>query len=158
MQKTKLQNTEAILKIIEKEKSDEKVIVFTNGCFDILHPGHIDYLTKAREMGDLLIIGLNENASIARLKGVDRPINNVVDRITMLSALSCVDYIVTFAEDTPRNLIQELKPDILVKGDDYKIEDIAGTEEVLQYGGKVNLVPLLQGYSTSQFINRIKEL
>lgn len=158
MQKTKLRHTEAILKIIGKEKSDEKVIVFTNGCFDILHPGHIDYLTKAHEMGDLLIIGLNEDASIARLKGADRPINNVGDRITMLSALSCVDYIVTFEEDTPLKLITELKPDILVKGDDYKIEDIAGAAEVLQYGGKVNLVPLLQGYSTSRFINRIKEL
>lgn len=158
MQKKKLRHTEAILEIIRKEKANEKVIVFTNGCFDILHPGHIDYLTKAREMGDLLIIGLNEDASIARLKGADRPINMVGDRITMLSALSCVDYIVTFAEDTPLNLIKELKPDILVKGDDYKVEDIAGAAEVIEYGGKVNLVPLLQGYSTSQFINRIKEL
>lgn len=133
-------------------------IVFTNGCFDILHPGHVDYLQKAKDMGDLLVVGINDDDSIARLKGADRPIHELDDRVTMIAALQCVDYVVPFSEDTPLSLIVDIKPDILVKGDDYTVSEIAGSEDVLSYGGKVELVPLLKGYSTTDIIDRIKNL
>jgi rfaE bifunctional protein nucleotidyltransferase chain/domain len=133
-------------------------IVFTNGCFDILHPGHVDYLQKAKDMGDLLVVGINDDDSIARLKGADRPIHKLDDRVTMIAALQCVDYVVPFSDDTPLSLIQSVRPDILVKGDDYTVSEIAGSEDVLSYGGKVELVPLLKGYSTTDIINRIKNL
>ncbi len=133
-----------------------KKIVFTNGCFDILHSGHIHYLKKAAEMGDILIIGLNSDESVSRLKGPERPVNSQSDRAAMLTALRMVDYVVIFDDDTPLNLITMVKPDFLVKGGDYKPEQIAGYDVVTKNGGKVVTIPLLKGYSSSSIISRMK--
>ncbi|WP_049945711.1 D-glycero-beta-D-manno-heptose 1-phosphate adenylyltransferase [Butyrivibrio sp. LC3010] len=132
-------------------------VVFTNGCFDILHVGHIRYLEKASELGDYLIVGLNSDSSIKRLKGKDRPINPQQDRAEMLSALGFVDYIIFFDDDTPYNLIDELCPDILVKGGDYRIEDIVGADLVEERGGEVVIIPFVEGYSTTNLIEKISE-
>jgi D-beta-D-heptose 7-phosphate kinase/D-beta-D-heptose 1-phosphate adenosyltransferase len=129
-------------------------IVFTNGCFDLLHPGHISLLYQARALGDRLIVGLNTDASVRRLKGSERPVLSEQDRATLLSALACVDLVVCFDEDTPLDMIKMLKPDILVKGSDYKLEDVVGKEVVEAYGGSVKLVELVQGYSTSHLISK----
>jgi len=151
-------NLKSITEILSSIRDMGLTIVFTNGCFDILHPGHVDYLQKAKAMGDLLIVGINDDASISRLKGTDRPIHELEDRAIMLAALQCVDYVVPFSEDTPLSLIIDIKPDILVKGDDYTVEQIAGAKEVIKNGGKVELVPLLKSYSSTDIINKIKNL
>ena len=151
-------NLKSITEILSSIRDMGLTIVFTNGCFDILHPGHVDYLQKAKAMGDLLIVGINDDASISRLKGADRPIHELEDRATLLAALQCVDYVVPFSEDTPLSLIIDIKPDILVKGDDYTVEQIAGAKEVIKNGGKVELVPLLKSYSSTDIINKIKNL
>lgn len=130
-------------------------IVFTNGCFDLLHPGHISLLYQARALGDRLIVGLNTDASVKRLKGSGRPILSEQDRAAMLSALTCVDLVVHFDEDTPLNLIQALKPDILVKGSDYQTHEVVGREVVEAYGGCVKLVELVQGYSTTNITRKV---
>jgi len=130
-------------------------LVFTNGCFDLLHPGHIDYLTRAAALGDKLIIGLNDDDSIRRLKGASRPINPLQDRITMLSALRAVDLVIPFAEDTPAQLIAAILPDLLVKGGDYTLDTIVGAREVQAAGGEVVVMPFLPGYSSSRLIERI---
>ena len=133
-----------------------KKVVFTNGVFDILHTGHVDYLSKARDLGDILILGLNTDSSVKRLnKGPDRPINNEVARATVLGALECVDFIVLFDEDTPYELIKAVQPDILVKGSDYKPEAIAGYDVVMAKGGEVVTIELSQGFSTTSIINKI---
>ena len=132
----------------------EHRIVFTNGCFDLLHRGHIYYLSRAREMGDLLLVGLNSDGSVSRLKGKGRPVNDQKARAEVLGALGMVDYIILFEEDTPLNLIRALQPDILVKGGDYRIEEIVGYNEVTSRGGKVVTIPLLEGYSTTSIIDR----
>lgn len=134
--------------------SDSK-IVFTNGCFDLLHPGHINLLHQARALGDRLVIGLNTDASVKRLKGDKRPILCETDRAAILNALESVDLVVLFDEDTPLELIKALKPDILVKGADYSLEEVVGREEVEAYGGKVCLVNLLEGYSTTKIANKV---
>ncbi len=131
-------------------------MVFSNGCFDILHLGHIDYLEKARELGDKLIIGLNNDSSVKDLKGEDRPINDETSRARMLAALSFVDAVVLFAEDTPYELIKKLLPDILVKGNDYLAENIVGADIVVANGGEVKTVALVPGYSTSSIIEKIR--
>ncbi len=131
-------------------------IVFTNGCFDLLHPGHIDYLEQARKLGDRLVIGLNDDASIRKLKGSSRPINPMADRITMLSALRAVDLVVPFAEETPLALITLLQPQILVKGGDYQLDQIVGADVVRATGGHVTVIPFLDGYSSSSLIQRIR--
>ena len=131
-------------------------VVFTNGCFDLLHPGHIQYLNDAKALGDKLVIGLNEDDSIARLKGSSRPINPLKDRAAMLVGLKAVDAVVAFAEDTPQQLIALLLPDVLVKGGDYKPDDIVGAKEVREHGGEVVVVPFLEGYSSSKLIEKIK--
>ena len=133
-----------------------KRLVFTNGCFDLLHRGHIYYLSRARELGDLLVVGLNSDASVARLKGSGRPVNKVEARAEILGALAFVDYIIVFDEETPLNLITRLEPDILVKGGDYKAEDIVGYRKVSSRGGRVQTIPLLEGYSSSSIIDRNK--
>ncbi len=130
-------------------------VVFTNGCFDLLHPGHIDLLHRARALGDRLIIGLNTDASIKRLKGDHRPILTEKDRALILGALGCVDMVVLFDEDNPLNLIKEIRPEILVKGRDYKIDEVVGRDLVESYGGKVILVPILEGYSTTQITEKV---
>jgi len=137
-------------------RAQGKRIVFTNGCFDLLHPGHIDYLEKARALGDVLIVGLNDDDSIRRLKGASRPINPLSDRARMLSALRPVDMVVSFPEDTPLKLIQSLMPDVLVKGGDYKPDDIIGARDVRMNGGEVVVMPFVDGHSTSSLIERIK--
>jgi len=136
-------------------KNEGRRIVFTNGCFDLLHPGHIDYLDRAAKLGDILIIGLNDDDSIRRLKGKSRPINPLQDRTIMLAALRAVDLVVPFAEDTPLNLITTLMPDILVKGGDYQPDDIVGATEVRQNGGEVIVMPFIDGHSSTALIQRI---
>jgi len=132
----------------------ENKIVFTNGCFDILHRGHIYLLSRARELGDLLVVGLNSDASVTKLKGPDRPVNSQESRAEVLGALAFVDYIIVFEEDTPMDMIITLEPDILVKGGDYKMEAIVGHREVSSRGGQVISIPLLEGYSSSAIIDR----
>lgn len=130
-------------------------VVFTNGCFDLLHPGHVAYLEDARSLGDVLIIGLNDDDSIRRLKGAKRPINRMEDRAAMLSALRSVDLVVPFADDTPQQLIASLLPDVLVKGGDYLPDDIVGAREVRAHGGEVVVVQFLEGHSSTALIERI---
>lgn len=137
-------------------RNNKQKIVFTNGCFDIIHPGHIDYLSKARDLGDFLVLGLNTDNSIKKLnKAKNRPINNEKMRAFVLAALSCVDLIVLFDDETPYELIKYLNPFILVKGSDYKTEKIIGYDLVLANGGEVCTIPLLEGYSTSKLIEKI---
>ncbi|MDX8383375.1 MAG: D-glycero-beta-D-manno-heptose 1-phosphate adenylyltransferase [Ghiorsea sp.] len=138
-----------------KWKQEATKVVFTNGCFDLLHPGHIKYLADAQALGDVLVVGLNADASIARLKGETRPINPLLDRAAMLMGLKSVDLVVDFAEDTPLKLIAALLPDVLVKGGDYVADEIVGASEVVAAGGEVIVVPFLQGYSSTRLIERI---
>lgn len=133
-------------------------IVFTNGCFDILHHGHLDLLAKAADHGNVLIVGVNTDASVKRLKGDERPVNHEQDRLFQLASLLCVDAVVLFDEDTPQRLIELVQPDVLVKGGDYTIDTIVGAQQVLAAGGRVEVVPLVDGYSTSSLISRIKKL
>jgi rfaE bifunctional protein nucleotidyltransferase chain/domain len=135
----------------------ERKVVFTNGCFDILHRGHLEYLAAARSLGAMLIVGLNSDASVARLKGPARPVNGWADRCYALSSLFCVDAVIDFDEDTPLELIKALKPDILVKGGDYEEKDIIGAEAVTSAGGTVQIIPLVNGYSTTSFIEHLNE-
>jgi rfaE bifunctional protein nucleotidyltransferase chain/domain len=130
-------------------------IVFTNGCFDLLHLGHVDYLEKARQLGDKLIVGLNTDASVRRLKGPSRPLQDEMSRSRVMASLLFIDAVVLFDEDTPYELIREVSPDILVKGDDYAIENIVGHDFVLQRGGKVKTISLVKGYSTSGIVEKI---
>lgn len=143
--------------LIEKLKTEGKKVVFTNGCFDILHVGHLRYLEQAREQGDLLVIGVNSDASVKRLKGPTRPINSEMDRAEMLAGLKAVDYTVIFTEDTPVEIIDELKPSIHVKGGDYKKEDLPETEVVERNGGEVRILMLVDGKSTTSVVNKILE-
>lgn len=133
----------------------DQTLVFTNGCFDLLHLGHIDYLEKARHLGDVLIIGLNTDASVSRLKGPSRPITSENSRARVLAALEFVDMVVLFDEETPYNLIQTLAPDVLVKGGDYQVENIVGYDVVTKRGGKVLTLELVEGYSTTNIIDKI---
>ena len=145
------------IEIINKIKANRKKIVFTNGCFDLLHVGHIRYLAQAKRLGDFLIIGLNSDSSVKELKGEDRPINSFEDRATLLSAIESVDLVIMFEEQTPENLIKDIVPDILVKGGDYNIEDIVGYQTVMQNGGKVKTLSFYDGYSSTNYINKIKK-
>ncbi len=133
-----------------------ETVVFTNGCFDILHRGHVEYLTAAREQGDLLVVGLNSDVSVRRLKGADRPINREEDRAIVLAALAAVDVVTIFEEDTPHALISRLLPDVLVKGGDYRPEEIVGAREVEAAGGRVIVAPLLPGRSTTAVVQRLR--
>ncbi|MBP3253919.1 MAG: D-glycero-beta-D-manno-heptose 1-phosphate adenylyltransferase [Bacteroidales bacterium] len=133
----------------------QKTVVFTNGCFDLLHYGHADYLAKARSLGDVLIVGVNTDASVSRLKGTGRPVQDEKSRCMVLASMLCVDYVVLFDEDTPYNLIQSLQPDVLVKGADYKPQDIVGYDIVTANNGRVQTIEFAQGYSTSAIIDKI---
>ncbi len=141
--------------LVKSWQSSGQKVVFTNGCYDLLHPGHIHLLHQSRDLGDRLIVGLNTDASVRRLKGNTRPIVTERDRAAIVSALGCVDLVVLFDEDTPLQLIRAIKPDILVKGEDYGLDQVVGREIVESYGGRVCLVPLLQGYSTTQIAEKI---
>ena len=131
-----------------------KRMVFTNGCFDLLHRGHVYYLSRARELGDLLVVGLNSDASVRLLKGPGRPINSQEARAEVLGALAFVDHIIVFEEETPLKLITRLRPDVLVKGGDYKLEEIVGYREVTSWEGQVVTIPVLKGYSSSSIIQK----
>ena len=145
------------INIIKKIKAERKKIVFTNGCFDLLHVGHIRYLSQAKKLGDFLIIGLNSDRSVKKLKGKDRPIHSFEDRATLLSALNSVDLVIKFEEQTPENLIKEIVPDVLVKGGDYNIEDIVGYQIVIQNGGQVKTLSFYDGYSSTNYIDKINK-
>ncbi len=145
------------IEIINRVKDERKKIVFTNGCFDLLHVGHIRYLAQAKKLGDFLIIGLNSDSSVKELKGKDRPINSFEDRATLLSAIESIDLVIMFEEQTPENLIKDIVPDILVKGGDYNIEDIVGYQTVIQNGGQVKTLSFYEGYSSTNYINKIKK-
>lgn len=146
----------SLAKKLKSLRSRGKKVVFTNGCFDILHIGHIEYLKKAKKTGNILVIGLNSDSSVRLIKGRTRPVNNERDRAGMLAALYFVDYVTIFSEPTPERLIRRLRPDILIKGADWKIGEIAGGAFVKSYGGKVLRMPLVRGYSTSSLIKQIK--
>ena len=133
-----------------------KRIVFTNGCFDILHAGHVRYLAAAKNQGDILIVGLNSDASVRRLKGSTRPINGEEDRAEVLSSLHCVDYVVIFSEQTAETIVGKIKPDVYVKGADYTIDTLPEAKVVAGYGGKVAFIPLVPGRSTSNVIKKIE--
>ena len=135
----------------------QKKIVFTNGCFDILHVGHITYLAQARQHGDLLVVGLNTDDSVKRLKGPSRPINTQDARAKVLAALESVDYVVLFEEDTPQALIEKVKPDVLIKGGDYSLNNIVGADFVQKLGGKVLTIPFVEGYSTTATIQHLND-
>lgn len=143
---------EELLEQLQAARLRGETLVMTNGCFDILHAGHISYLEEARRLGDRLIVAVNDDASVKRLKGSERPLNKLEDRMTVLNALSCVDWVVPFSEDTPERLISQCLPDILVKGGDYKPEEIAGGKQVAENGGKVIVLDFLEGYSTTKLI------
>ena len=143
--------------IINKIKSERKKIVFTNGCFDLLHVGHIKYLSQAKDLGDILIIGLNSDKSVKKLKGNNRPINSFEDRAKLLAALKSVDLVIKFEEQTPENLIKEIIPDVLVKGGDYDIEEIVGYQTVIDNGGQVKTLSFYDGYSSTNYIDKINK-
>ncbi|MBL7124619.1 MAG: D-glycero-beta-D-manno-heptose-7-phosphate kinase [Dehalococcoidales bacterium] len=154
---SKIKSLEQLIVILdEKRKKKGKKIVFTNGCFDLLHIGHIKLLEQAKNLGDELVVAVNSDSSVRALKGEDRAFVPELDRAYIISALSCVDYVVIFSEPTPERLISELRPDILVKGADYEREEIVGREFVESYGGRVEQIPLVEGISTSSLIRRVK--
>jgi D-beta-D-heptose 7-phosphate kinase/D-beta-D-heptose 1-phosphate adenosyltransferase len=140
----------------KKIRNSGKKIVFTNGCFDIIHAGHVDYLRKASELGDYFVIGLNSDISVKRLKGINRPINSETARKIVLEGIKGVDDVILFDEDTPFNLINVVLPHVLVKGGDYSPEDVVGKVIVEENGGRVEIIPFLEGYSTSSIIDRIR--
>jgi rfaE bifunctional protein nucleotidyltransferase chain/domain len=143
-------------KQIDRLRSENKKIVFTNGCFDILHIGHARYLYAARELGEFLIVAVNSDSSVKTIKGPDRPVMNQAERSEMLAALECVDMVVIFDEDNPLEVIKYLMPDILVKGGDWKEEDIIGADVVKAAGGEVRRIPFINGFSTSDIIKKIE--
>jgi len=156
--KEKIVSQDQALKSIKAGREKNKKIVFTNGCFDIIHPGHIDYLSQARDLGDILVLGLNTDQSVRRLnKGSNRPINDERTRAYVLAGLASVDLIVFFDEETPYNLIKLLQPNVLVKGKDYEVEKIIGFDILKENGGEVITIPFLEGYSTSSLIKKIIE-
>lgn len=159
MEKTseKIKPTAEAKKKVAEWKSKGERVVFTNGCFDILHLGHVDYLEKARNLGDRLIVGLNTDSSVGRFKGPHRPVQDQQSRARILSSLQFVDMVVLFDEDTPLELISTLVPDVLVKGSDYLAEDIVGADVVRKAGGEVRTIDLVKGYSTSKVIEKIRK-
>ncbi len=153
-----LLNIDEFLKIRESLRNEEKKLVFTNGCFDLIHRGHVDYLTKARELGDGLVVALNSDSSVRKLKGEGRPVVSLIDRAYVLSNLKCVDFVISFDEETPFEIISKVIPDVLVKGGDWKIDQIVGRDVVEKNGGKVYSLKYVDNYSTSSILERIKKL
>jgi rfaE bifunctional protein nucleotidyltransferase chain/domain len=142
---------------LDQWRSENKRIVFTNGCFDLLHAGHIAYLTDAAALGDILVLGLNSDHSVQRIKGPERPINNEITRSTVLAGMFFIDAVVFFNEDTPLELIKNVLPDVLVKGGDYEIENIVGARETIENGGEVRVLTFLPGYSSTAIIDKIRQ-
>lgn len=157
MSKKKIYALEEMKKQREELRTSDQKLVFTNGCFDLLHPGHVRYLTEARALGDRLVVAVNADETVSRLKGEGRPLVPLEERMEVLAALGVVDFIVSFAEETPARVIRELVPDILVKGGDWPIERIVGRDTVESAGGKVLSLPFARGYSTTSLIDRIVE-
>lgn len=153
----KIVSQQALKERIQDWQSKGQKVVFSNGCFDIVHLGHIDYLEKARSLGDRLVIGLNSDQSVRQLKGESRPINDAHARSRMLAAFGFVDGVAIFEEETPKELIAYLLPDILVKGSDYSVENIVGADTVVANGGEVKTIDLVEGFSTSKLIEKIKK-
>ena len=153
--KDKIKEISELTRILEGEKKKGRIVVFTNGCFDLVHVGHIHYLSKAKEKGDILVVALNSDKSVKKLKGTKRPLINEKDRLEIVASFGFVDYVVLFDEDTPRRIIKQVKPQILVKGGDYKIDEIVGREFVEKEGGEVTTIPPTEGRSTTDLINRI---
>lgn len=151
-----LLSLEEFLEIRKKIKEEGKKLVFTNGVFDIIHRGHVDYLNRAKALGDYLVVALNSDASVKRLKGEERPINKLEDRAFVLANLKAVDFVVSFEEDTPFEIISAIVPDVLVKGGDWKIDQIVGRDIVEANGGKVYSLPYVENYSTTNIINKMK--
>ncbi len=155
-QNNKRPSLQQLTNIVECAQNENEKVVMTNGCFDILHAGHVSYLDTAKKLGDVLVVAVNDDDSVKELKGQDRPLNPLMERLDVLSALEAVDYVIPFSESTPEELIRSVKPDILVKGGDYQVSEIAGSDFVLGNGGKVEIIPLRQGCSTTQLINSIR--
>ena len=152
---SKVLNHYQLQKLVEGLKSDGKSVVFTNGCFDILHYGHIDYLEKAKDLGDFLVVAINTDESVKKLKGANRPINQEYDRARIIAALGFVDAVTLFDDDTPKRLIEAVLPSVLVKGSDYTIDNIVGAKEVKSNGGEVKTIDFVEGYSSTAIINKI---
>lgn len=155
---SKLCTSETIIPHCHRARFQNRRIVFTNGCFDVLHEGHIRYLAEARSLGDILIVGMNSDASVTRLKGAERPINREDSRALLLGSLLAVDYVVPFEEDTPESLIRLVRPDVLVKGGDWSVDQIVGSDFVLGYGGEVRSLPFYDGFSTTGLVEKIRSL
>ncbi|MDP7503834.1 MAG: D-glycero-beta-D-manno-heptose 1-phosphate adenylyltransferase, partial [Nitrospinota bacterium] len=155
--KQKIFSRPGLEKRLQTDRAKGREVVFTNGCFDLMHVGHIQYLQQAKELGDILVIGLNDDASVRRVKGEGRPLIEERQRAQLLAALGCVDYVVFFPEDTPEELIRAVRPDILVKGGDYAPEDVVGREQVESSGGRVEVLPFVDGVSTTRIVNTIIE-
>ena len=155
---TKIVSIEALIEEKERLRREGKRLVFTNGCFDLLHPGHVRYLIQARSLGDALIVALNSDRSVRALKGEGRPILNQQERAEVIAALEAIDYVTIFDEETPRELIAAVLPDVLVKGGDWALDEIVGREEVEAAGGEVLSLPYIDGSSTTDIIERIKKL
>ena len=155
--KSKIYTQSELLEQSKVWKNNGEKIVFTNGCFDLVHRGHVELLANTADLGDKLVIGLNSDSSIKNLKGKNRPIIDENSRAILLASLQFIDAIVFFSEDTPYHLIETILPDILAKGGDYKVEEIIGHEVVLQNGGEVILVPFIDGFSTTNIVNKIKQ-
>ena len=153
----KIISTDKLFLKISQLKKNKMKVAFTNGCFDILHLGHLEILTKSKEFGDRLIVAVNSDESVRKLKGKERPINDFQTRSNMLASFSFVDYVVEFSDDTPKKLIQIIKPDFLIKGGDYKKKDIVGNDIVSSYGGETIIIPLIDGLSTTNTINKLNK-
>jgi D-beta-D-heptose 7-phosphate kinase/D-beta-D-heptose 1-phosphate adenosyltransferase len=151
----KVVDKSSLIKERECLRNEGKVLVFTNGCFDLLHPGHVRYLAASRALGDALVVAINSDRSVRVLKGAGRPILNETERAEVMAALEAVDYVIVFDEETPRELIADLLPDVLVKGGDWTVDQIVGREEVERAGGKVLSLPYVEGLSTTDIIKRI---
>ncbi|MCU4174474.1 D-glycero-beta-D-manno-heptose 1-phosphate adenylyltransferase [Carboxylicivirga sp. N1Y90] len=154
----KIKSRDEAKSLVEKWNANGEKIVFTNGCFDIVHRGHIDYLSKAKDLGTRLVLGLNTDASVQRLKGPERPVVDEQSRAILLASMQFIDLVVYFDEDTPYELIRTLQPDVLVKGSDYKASDIVGYDVVTGKGGSVETIDFVEGFSTSSIVEKIKQL
>ena len=154
----KTRSLSALISILKEHQQQNQKIVFTNGCFDIIHPGHIALLEKAKSFGDILVVAINSDDSIQRLKGPHRPINTLTSRVAVMAGLQAVDWVITFDDDTPLQLIRAIAPDVLVKGGDYSVDTIVGAQDVINNGGEVKVVPTLDNYSTTSLIKSVLEV
>ena len=153
----KIINSDNLVLKVSQWKKNKMKVAFTNGCFDILHLGHLEILTKSKEFGDRLIVAVNSDESVRKLKGKERPVNDFLTRSHMLASFSFVDYVVEFSDDTPIKLIQKIKPNFLIKGGDYQKKDIVGNDIVSSYGGETIIIPLIDGLSSTNTINKINK-